>query len=280
MPIHDQSYRRYGGTKRRPGSAWSVIALAGIHAMLARRRFLALLLFAWIPFLVRAVQIYIAANVPQASTFLELSAGTYREFLDQQGLFVFFVTIWVGAGLIANDRRAHVLQVYLSKPLTRAEYVVGKLAVLMAFLLLVTWAPAMLLLVVQVLFQGSFEFVRTNLFLVPAITLFAFVQVLLAAFTMLALSSLSTSARYVAVLYAGAVLFTEAVYGVLHVIFGGTRLAWISFQANVAQVGDVVFRQPPRYDVPWIVSLVVIAGLIVLSISVLERRVRGVEVVT
>jgi hypothetical protein len=36
----------------------------------------------------------------------------------------------------------------------------------------------------------------------------------------------------------------------------------------------------PRYATPWQVSLLVILGLIVVSISVLERRVRGVEVVT
>ena len=54
----------------------------------------------------------------------------------------------------------------------------------------------------------------------------------------------------------------------------------ISIGANVSQVVDVVFRLPPRYATPWQVSLLVIVGLIVLSISVLERRVRGVEVVT
>jgi hypothetical protein len=31
---------------------------------------------------------------------------------------------------------------------------------------------------------------------------------------------------------------------------------------------------------PWQVSLIVIVGLVVVSISILERRVRGVEVVT
>ena len=55
------------------------------------------------------------------------SADTFRQFLDQQQIFVFFVTVYVGAGLIANDRRANALQIYLSKPLTRAEYVFGKL---------------------------------------------------------------------------------------------------------------------------------------------------------
>jgi hypothetical protein len=45
-------------------------------------------------------------------------------------------------------------------------------------------------------------------------------------------------------------------------------------------VVDVIFRLPPRYDTPWMVSLLVVAGLVVCLDLVLERRVRGVEVVT
>jgi len=130
MPIHDQGYRRYGGSKAPLGQGWTVIARAGIRSMFAKRAFLGLLLLAWFPFFVRAVQFYAAANLPQAA-MLAPSADTFRQFLDQQATFVFFVTVYVGAGLIANDRRANALQIYLSKPLTRAEYVFGKLAILM-----------------------------------------------------------------------------------------------------------------------------------------------------
>jgi hypothetical protein len=69
MPIHDQSYRRYGGSKAAPGRAWSVIARAGVMTMIRKRAFLGLLLFAWLPFVVRAVQIYVASNYPQTATF-------------------------------------------------------------------------------------------------------------------------------------------------------------------------------------------------------------------
>jgi ABC-type transport system involved in multi-copper enzyme maturation permease subunit len=279
VPIHDQSYRRYAGSKEAPGRAWSVIAIAGIRAMLRRRMFLGLLLFAWIPFIVRAVQIYVAANFPQAS-MLAPTADTFREFIDQQGVFVFFVTIYVGAGLIANDRRANALQIYLSKPLMRAEYIAGKFATLATFLLLVTWLPGILLLVLQILFAGSFTFARQNAFLFPAITVASFLQVIVASFAMLALSSLSKSSRYVGILYAGAMFFSEAVFAVLRLILGGTGSSWISFPANLAQVIDVIFRLRPRYDTPWIVSLLALAGLVAVAISVLERRVRGVEVVT
>lgn len=279
MPIHDQSYRHYGGGKAMPGRSWTVIARAGIRTFIKKRAFMGLMLFALSPFIVRAVQMWISANYPQAS-MLAPTAETFRQFLEQQDFFVFIITVYVGAGLIANDRRANALQIYLSKPLMRSEYIVGKLAVLFGFLLLVTLVPAMLLLLLKVSFDGNFTFLKNNLFLVPAITIASLVQVTLAAFTMLALSSLSKSARYVGILYVGITFFTAAIYGALYAITGSSRVSWISIGANVSQVVDVIFRLKPRYATPWQVSLLVIIGLVAVSISVLERRVRGVEVVT
>jgi ABC-2 type transport system permease protein len=279
MPIHDQSYRHYGGGKAAPGRSWTVIASAGIRTFIRKRAFMGLLLFALSPFVVRAVQMWISSNYPQAS-LLAPTAETFRQFLEQQDFFVFVITIYVGAGLIANDRRANALQIYLSKPLMRSEYIAGKLAVLFGFLLLVTFVPAILLLMLKVIFDGNFTFLKNNLFLVPAITTASLLQVSLAAFTMLALSSLSKSARYVGILYVGITFFTAAIYGALYAITGSSRVSWISIGANVSQVVDVIFRLKPRYATPWEVSLLVVIGLVVLSISVLERRVRGVEVVT
>ena len=256
MPIHDQGYRRYGGNKAQTGTGWTVIARAGIRTMVSKKAFLGLLLIAWLPFFVRAIQIYLATAVAQAATLIPVTAETFRDFLDgfPQHVIVYFVTVYVGAGLIANDRRANALQIYLSKPLLRSEYIIGKLAVLFTFLTLVTF--------------------------VPAITIGAFLQVALASFTMLALSSLSKSARYVGILYVGITFFTSAIYGALYAITGNSRIAWIGVTNNVAQVVDVVFRQKPSYQTPWQVSLLVILGLVAVSISILERRVRGVEVVT
>ena len=277
MPIHDQGYRRYGGGKAR-GRGWTVIATAGIRTVLAKKSFIALMLMAWFPFIVRAVQIYAAANLPQAA-FLKPTAETFRQFLDQQSIFVFFVSVYVGAGLIANDRRANALQIYLSKPLTRTEYVFGKLAILMTFLLAVTWAPAMVLLLVQIAFAGNFTFFQNNLFLFPAITVFAALQVITVSSTMLALSSLSKSARYVAILYAMVLFFSSAIYGVLYAVTRSSSLSWISLPTDLEQVGDVIFRLPQKYDTPWPVALLVLVAVVVLSGLILERRVRGVEVV-
>ena len=278
MPIHDQGYRRYLGSRAAVGRSWQVITRAGIKTVLSRRTFLGLLLVAWAPFVVRAVQIYVAANFQQAS-FLAPKADTFFEFLGQQGVFVFFVTIYVGAGLIANDRRANALQVYLSKPLTRAEYVAGKLGILFLFLVTVTWLPAILLLVMQILFAGSLRFLSENIFLLPAITLFALLQVIVASTAMLALSSMSKSSRFVGVMYAGLIFFTSALFQAIRGITGNSSFAWISPTDTLQQIGQLIFRLPPSYDLPPLGAIVALLVLIGGSLWILERQVRGVEVV-
>ena len=144
---------------------------------------------------------------------------------------------------------------------------------------MVTLLPAMTLLLVQIGFAGSLTFLRQNLYLVPAITLFSLVQVLLASCTILALSSLSNSSRFVGIMYAGLIFFTGAIFNAVRGITGRSWLAWLSPTDALEQLGDAMFRLPPRLDLPvWAAALVVV-GLIAASLLVLERRVRAVEVV-
>jgi len=234
---------------------------------------------AWLPFIVRAVQMYIAANFPQAS-MLAATPETFRQFLEQQGIFTFFITIFTGAGLIANDLRANALQIYLSKPLGRFEYIAGKFAVLAFFLLLVTWLPATMLLVIQVVFAGNLAFLKANLFLLPAILVATGIDTIVLCMVMLALSSLSKSARFVGIMYAGMMFFTHALYGVVYVVTRNTKFSWMSLQGNLQALGDLVFRVEPRYDTPAWITAIALAVIVAGSAYVLERRVRGVEVVT
>jgi ABC-type transport system involved in multi-copper enzyme maturation permease subunit len=278
-PIHDQSYRHYEGERRALGRAWTVIAGTGMRTLLARKWFIAVLALAWIMFIVRTVHIYVVTMYPTESQMLPVDARMFMQFVEQQSLFVFFVTVFVGSGLIANDRRANALQIYLSKPLLRMEYIGGKLAILVAFLLFVTLVPALLLLMMQVMFAGNLDFIRANLHVIPAVVLACLMRVAVASCAMLAMSSLSKSTRYVAILYTGIIFFTEAMFGVLAVVTGSTRVAWVSISANLENITDTLFRQPHRYDAPVTVSVLVLLGLLAVSISVLERRVRGVEIV-
>jgi len=278
MPIHDQGYRHYAGSRAPRGRAWWIIARTQLFAALRSKRFVALLLLAWLPFLVRAVQIYLSSSFQQVS-MLAATAQTFRDFLDQQSLFVFLVTIAL-AGSIADDRRANALQLYLSKPVTRVEYVAGRLVPVLVCLLGVTFAPAVLLLGLQMAFSGSTTFLRQNLFLVPAITVASLLQALLASFAMLALSSLTKSRRFVSIMYAGIIFFTTALYQALRAITGSRAWAALSPGDMVDVVADAAFRIRTQPPVPVPVAVMVIGALVAASIWVLDRRIRGVEIVS
>lgn len=279
-PVHDQSYRRYAGQRLPMGRAWLVILRTHVRALVGRKVFLALLLLAWLPFIVRTVQIYAVVTYPQARQVLPVNADLFRSFVEFQGIFAFFITVFVGAGLVASDRRANALQVYLSKPLGRGEYVLGKFGVLFVYLAAVTVLPAFLLLAVQMALAGNADLVMNEPRLVPAVFLAAMLRIVVPAITMLALSSLSNSPRYVALMYTGVLFFSEAMYGVLTFITGSTRVAWVSLTRDFEVLTDVFFGDTPRYDTPPIVAAIVLAALVAVAVSVIDRRVRGVEVVS
>ena len=277
MPIHDQGYRRYTRRRLQPGGRWTVIARAELAARLRERRSLALLLLAWIPFSVRALQFYASASFAQLS-FLAPGADTFREFLDQQGVFLFFITLYAGSGLIADDRRANALQLYLSRPITRAQYVGGKLLVLAVLLLAASWMPAMSLLALQVLLAGSVDFIRDNPWLVPGMTLLCVVEALVVSLVMLGLSSLSKSRRFVAVLYAGAILVATAMSQVLSSITGSDAWAWLSPEAVFDALAIAIFHTAERAALPPSIALAAVATAAAVSIVVLSRCVRAVDV--
>jgi len=282
MPIHRERYRRREGGVDLRGGAWAVIAANGLRSLVRKRAFLFLMILAWIPVVVRGVQIWAAANVPGMSQIgmLAVTPSMFRDFLNQQEPLVFFLTVYVGSGLIADDIRANALQLYLSRPITRTQYLAGKAAIVMAALAAVTFVPAILLFLLVPAFAGSTTFVRENLSLLPSISAYSIVQITLSAFLILALSSLSKSRWFVAVLYAGLAFFTHAVFGVLGAAVPGSAFSWVSIFANVRQVGDVLFRVPPRHDTHPLISATVIALIIVGSAFVLRRRIRAIEVVT
>jgi ABC-type transport system involved in multi-copper enzyme maturation permease subunit len=211
---------------------------------------------------------------------LSPSPQMFRQFLEQQGVFVFFITIFTGAGLIANDMRANALQIYLAKPLDRAEYIAGKFAVLAFFLLLVTWLPATMLVVVQIVFAGNLTFISSNFFILPSILVYTGIETTVLGLVMLALSSLSKSARFVGIMYAGIIFFTQALYGVVYAVTHNSSFSWMAVSANLARLSYLIFRLPGRFETSGLATGLALVATVALAVFVLERRVRGVEVVT
>ena len=80
MPIHDQGYRRYLGTRDAIGRSWQVMTRAGVMSVVSKRVFLGMMLAAWTPFVVRVVQFYFSTAITQASFLaLEDKANVWPE---------------------------------------------------------------------------------------------------------------------------------------------------------------------------------------------------------
>jgi ABC-2 type transport system permease protein len=60
----------------------------------------------------------------------------------------------VGPGLVAPDLNNNALPLYLSRPFSRFEYILGKLAVLLGLTSLITWLPGLLVVALQVNVAG------------------------------------------------------------------------------------------------------------------------------
>jgi hypothetical protein len=81
-------------------------------------------------------------------------------------------------------------------------------------------------------------------------------------------------------MYAGIIFFTAAMYQALRNITLSTAWAWISPTETLSVIADAVFRVRKTPAIPPYAAAIVLLVLVAVAIVVLERRVRGVEVVT
>ncbi len=281
MPIHDLGYRHWSGQWTSHPYRWWVITRQGILILARKKWFIALMLLAWIPFVVRAVMIYVATVVGKSAPFLRVDARFFEDFLSQQMTFFLFpIVIYAGAGSIANDLRANALQIYLSKPITRRDYVIGKLGILVFFLALPTLVPGLLLFLLAVLFESNTTFLSQYYWVPAAVFGYSLVIMFTCGLVMLALSSLTRSSRFAGINFAAVFFFSQILYGILSGILRTTQVAWVSLRNNLTQVGDLLFGDSLKYASPLWISILVLTAILVASTWVVHRRVQAVEVVT
>ena len=81
----------------------------------------------------------------------------------------FVLTAWGAPGMITKDFANHAVQLYLSRPLSRTEYLLGKASVLVILLSAITWIPTLLLFLLEGGLQGN-GWIWENLWLAGSIT--------------------------------------------------------------------------------------------------------------
>ncbi|MCL4818821.1 MAG: ABC transporter permease subunit [Vicinamibacteria bacterium] len=280
MPIYDQRYRRYEARNPLRELRFWPITREALKLVIARRAFLLLLLVAWVPFIARTIQVYVVTRFPEAGRVLPVDGRLFGEFLSGQLGFALLVSVFGGAGLIANDLRTGAILVYLSRPLTRADYILGKLSALLSLNLFVTLAPALMLWIVAVSLAPEQFATLKLLWLPPAIVLHALVIGLAMGLMALAVSSLSKSARVAGLAFAGLFIGLEIARGVLRGMFRTPETGLVSLQGNLHALGNALFGIQHRFfNQPWPLAALALLVMAALSLWVLRARVRAVEVV-
>jgi ABC-2 type transport system permease protein len=281
VPIYEQTYRRYEAREPLRAVRFWPITREALRIILARRAFLALLALSWIPFIVRVVQIYVVTRFPEAGRILPVDGRLFGEFLNQQIVFTLLLSIFGGAGLIANDLRTGAILVYLSRPLTRRDYVLGKLGVLLALNLSVTLVPGLLLYALALALAPELFLKWSLAWIGPAVVLHSAVVSLSVGLLSLAVSSLSRSARVAGLGFAGLFLGLEVVRGILAQGFGLRPVALLSLRADLRALGAALFGVAERGpSLPWSWPAAVLLAVSLLCLVILRSRVRAVEIVS
>jgi ABC-2 type transport system permease protein len=90
----------------------------------------------------------------QAARFLTVDSTMFLYFCWIQGAFAYIMTALVGPSLVSPDLVNNALPLYLCRPFSRTEYVLGKMSVLGILLSIATWVPGLVVFTAQASLAG------------------------------------------------------------------------------------------------------------------------------
>jgi ABC-2 type transport system permease protein len=308
MAVYEHLYRAYEGDPQSALSRFLVIPRYALREVFRSKLLTTIFVVCFVYPLIAAILVYLHHNVNALSLLqinvrelLPIDASFFRTFLEVQGSFSFILTVLVAPPLISRDLSNNALPLYLCRPLSRLEYVLGKLTVVVVLLSLVTWIPGLLIFFFQASLAGL-SWLWSNLWMVWAIFFGSIVWITLLSLLALAVSSL-VRWRVVA---SGALLgmfFVPSAFGeIVNQLFLTRAGHLISLWATMdsiwfglfglferqngringritspiydGQVVDLILREPPLWA-SWLV--IALAGAI--CAWLLSRKVRAYEVI-
>src|SRR2546422_10232307 len=185
MAVYEHTYKRYAGRLTPEWSRFLIIPRHAYRGVFKSKLFTAFFVVCFIPLLIEAILIYLHHNVAALAALrvnvrqlIPIDASFFEAFVGVQGGLAFLITLLVGPPLVARDLTNNALPLYLCRPFTRAEYVFGKMSVLLILLSTITWAPGLLLFLFQSYLEGWRWFVA-NIWIANAIFLSGVMWILL-----------------------------------------------------------------------------------------------------
>lgn len=228
-PIADLSYRGYDGPLRAHPARWWIVALAGIRAVVKNQWFWAMSAGAILPYVFHGLIFYASTvfggpggggppGMQSDANGQRFAMVFFQAFNGFEWLWLFAIALMVGAGSIASDNRSNALQVYLSKPITKADYLLGKWMSIFLTVSFIALTPAVLLYAFLGAACANQGFFTKEPMLFPHIFLACLLPGAVHASLLVGFSAWCNSSRVAGALYAAFTFASKILVGILWLV--------------------------------------------------------------
>ncbi len=286
MAVYKRTYKQYSGPLTLPATRFLVLQRYAFASVFKSRMLLMGYMACFIPGILVICVLYLNQNasvlalIGQKPGFIKITGSYFLNFLAVQSVLSGVLTAFIAPTLIGPDLVNGALGMYMSRPFSRAEYLLGKGAVIAFLGGAITLLPAMLMFAVQSSLMG-WNWMLNNFYLANAI-LFSCLAVL----SVLTLLGLAMSALVRWKIVAGALILAVFAIGkgfgaMIDNVMRTKSGAYLDIQHLLTTVSTNLFQvEAPNYeDIPvfgaWL-GLIAICGLL---LYILNRKLRVCEVI-
>lgn len=284
MPIREKGYYNWDGELKTTRFKWMPMFRNGIKSVYKKKWSKLLFFIPTFYSLFFLAVIYISSR-PELKMFTrmvkEIEDTNYMLdiFYTFEGILLFFIVltgIFAGAELISNDLRFNSFTLYLSRPLSRLDYVKGKFSIVLFYLLLFTLVPGILLLIFKLIFFGA---AAVPLRASAGVFFFSILISLFLAALCIMFSSLSAGSKFVKIMIFIVYVMSNAVAQILRNIFQTRELLHLSIYENMDRFAAFLFgtRGSGFYREGFISGVILLALTLIFFIIVMVR-IKRVEV--
>jgi ABC-2 type transport system permease protein len=195
MAVYKHQYDRYTGELTARWQRIMVIPRYAYKRVFHSRFFTIFFVLCFLVPLGGALLIYLRHNLSAlemlqipTDAMLPINAEFFKVLLQIQGYTAFVLTVFVGPGLVSPDLSNNALPLYLGRPFSKTDYVIGKMSVLIFLQSAITWVPLTLLFLLQSNLAGS-DWMRENFRILFAIFAGSWIWIIFLAFLALAVSA-------------------------------------------------------------------------------------------
>ncbi len=277
MSIREKGYHGWDGELKKGGLVWLPIFLNGIKTAFRKKHAKAVFIFTGSSFLFFLFLLYASAN-PQLKMLWELvkmlntDARFFSVYFTNGYMYFWLIlmSVFIFSDLISGDLRFNAFPLYFSRPLNKKDYITGKFAVIMFYLLLFTLVPGILLLLFKFIFTGE---IVVSMRVVFGVIIVPILYSTFFASLVLMVSSLNSNSKYVKIMIFLVFFIPNTIGNLLREIFKNTYFNLFAFSRDLEQMGAYIFGAKPVFSVPGWMSLAIILGIILFSFYITFVRI-------